>query len=47
VSSATAPSSGNKAASGKAAPKGAPFQTVVKDSEDMRKAKTDTDKAPR
>jgi hypothetical protein len=48
VSSAVAPSGGgSKAGSGSAAPKAAPFQTVVKESEDRRKVKTDSDKAPR
>lgn len=47
MSSATAPASGNKAASGSAAPKGAPFQSVVKETEDRRKLKTDSDKATR
>jgi len=46
VSTATSVNSGNTAVN-TGAPKAAPFQTVVKDSENVRKRKEDSDKSSR
>jgi len=47
VSTATAPGKGNTAVKSSTAPKAAPFQTVVKDADNVRKIKEDSDKGPR
>jgi hypothetical protein len=47
MSSATAPGSGNKEVKSGNAAKSAPFQTVVKPEDNVRKAKEDSDKGGR